>query len=515
MFFEEDDKKFAGAFVKDPVIGYHESVQVIDFASLYPSIMISWNMSPDTKIRPEYQHNISPVNIARSPATGVEFRTDRDGMIPMALNYLIEERGLYKKKQKEYEVGSPEWKTAKNQSTAIKVVANSIYGLTGSPFSRYHDREIAESVTLTGQYLIRKVIEYTEELGYQVIGADTDSAFIKATEDETHKIVKKINDNLIPKLLTDSGCQIVKVSMDFDKGYRNLLIQAKKRYAGKLSLHKGKPAPDDMDPAIKGLEIQRSDQIRLAQRKQMEFIKLLLDPNCDHVSIENKLRELADWFLNKENKMKRDDIEIAQTVSKDPDLYDVPTAAVKVAKKLQEEGREFFVGMKIPYIVIRSPVSKTSETIDPIHADDFDGYKFDRMYYWKNKLLPCISRLVEVRFPDVDFRELSTLKKSPNQFTLELDSPQKQLPKPGKKIDKQVSKKYVVRIDDSANEKDIKILSSIAKSCKPGLHSLEILFTTEKFRVTIDTGLNIDKSFKEKFKIYFPDNQLSVEKNII
>ena len=428
----------------------------------------------------------------------------------MALRQLIEKRKEYSKKQKEATVGTEEWKRYGHESTALKVVANSMYGLLGSPYSRYYDTDLAKSVTLTGQYLIKEVIAFAQSLGYVTVFGDTDSAAIKATQEQTKEIVKRVNSELIPRLLNEARCRAIAVKMDYDKGYSRLLIQAKKKYAGQLSLYKGNPAPPDMEPDIKGLEFQRSDQIKYAQRMQMAFVKLLLDPNVQVKDIETEIRKYAYEFFTGD--IKREDIEITQAVTKKPEEYPNPTPAVRVAAQMLRDGRDFAVGMKVPYII----ASSQKDVVTAIHADDYQG-NFDRKYYWTKKVIPLVERLVRVRFQDCYFDQLDTLIKNPNQGTLEFDSmPMKirqpklpDAPQPGIKVRKAKFKTVRFVFDDhnvmytTPKEQVIKAVSKLVKAAKPGNIKLSVVVVTKGAEVTISTDHMISQECIDEVRKMF------------
>jgi len=478
---DENENKYSGAYVMDPIIGFHEKVQVVDFSSLYPSIIISWNMSPDTKLWNNQSYPIDIMhNCATATATGVKFRTDREGMLPMALRKLLEQRKIYSKKQMEANVGTEEWKRFGHESTALKVVANSMYGLLGSQFSRYYDREIAESVTLTGQHLIKNCIHYSEGLGYKVIGGDTDSIFVIASIEKAATLIDEINKTLVPQICNESGCRQTAIRMDSDKAYHYLLIQAKKKYAGKLSLHKGRLAPDDMEPDVKGLEFQRSDQIRYAQRMQMHFLHFLLRPDADPVTVQTELRKWADEFLDKEINV--DDIVITQAVKKHPDNYASITPAVRVAKQMIEDGKEFFQGIKVPYIVTKT---NRHGIVTCIHADEYTG-NFDRMYYWKQKILPPVSRLIEARFQNENLDELMSMMQDPGQFTFDYQDNDMRVRKP--KAPKPKSRKRKVRISrtylDIHEEHKVKTIKTLAQFIKQGKKGSRRIF----LRIKLNSG---------------------------
>jgi hypothetical protein len=398
-----------------------------------------------------------------------------------------------------------------------------MYGLLGSRFSRYYDRDIAQSITLTGQLLIKESIRYCEESGFRVIAGDTDSCFVCASEADTKAIVDGINAELIPQLLEESGCETNAIKMDSDKGYHHLLIQAKKKYAGRLSTHKGRPAPDDMEPEVKGLEFQRSDQIRYAQRMQMHFLHLLLDPEATPNAIEAELYRWANEFM--EGEIPRKDIEITQGVSKNPNDYAHPTPAVRVALDMIEAGKEFYTGMKVPYIVVQSKKSgkkggKTElKVVRAIHADDYDG-EFDRGFYWIKKILPPVERLVRVRFPDARLDELESLVRDPSQFRFDFQvdgdvkvkQPKVRKPKPKVKVPKPKVKKPKVktirkylRVKEEHKIDTIKGLAKLVKGSKPGNINIWLLIDLDMgAEVTISTSHRVDKECLRKIAETFP-----------
>lgn len=170
----EKETKFEGAYVMEPTqLGLLRNIHVCDFASLYPSIIITWNISPDT-----LRHDIGPdaelpPDHCRAYGTEAVFATDRQGMLPQALDRLMGLRSEWKKKKNDEPPGTPAWKDADRRSSAYKIAANSFYGVMGSPFSRFYEREIAESVTLGGQWLLKETIRAAEDRGYVGVYGDS------------------------------------------------------------------------------------------------------------------------------------------------------------------------------------------------------------------------------------------------------------------------------------------------------------------------------------------------------
>jgi hypothetical protein len=164
--------------------------------------------------------------------------------------------------------------------------------------------------------------------------------------------------------------------------------------------------------------------------------------------------------------------------------------------KWLRDGRDFAVGMKVPYII----ASSQKDVVTAIHADDYDG-NFDRKYYWTKKVIPLVERLVRVRFQDCYFEQLDTLIKNPNQCTLEFDSmPMKtrkpklpDAPQEGVKVRKARYKEVRFIFDEqnvvytTPKEQVIKAVSKLVKAAKPGNIKLKLVVITKGAEVTIST----------------------------
>ena len=164
----EETKRFAGAYVMEPRrLGAVDSVHVADFAGLYPSIMRTFNMGLDTKLDGPSE------GACKLPGRDTYFRQDRDGMFRVALDRLVGKRAEYQRAMKECAPGTAEHEQFNRLSKAFKIVANSFYGICGSPYSRFFDVEIAEGVTQTGKWLLQQVIAAAESDGFDPFYGDS------------------------------------------------------------------------------------------------------------------------------------------------------------------------------------------------------------------------------------------------------------------------------------------------------------------------------------------------------
>jgi len=205
-------RDFAGGYVKDPQIGRHDWVVSFDLNSLYPNLIVQYNMSPETIVDQSEVEGVqyylagSAVkgNFAVA-ANGSRYRKDVDGIIPQIIEEYYDERVSVKKmmiaSQKQIQEGysydlERDINTLENRQMAIKILLNSLYGALGNRYFHYFDMRLAEGVTLSGQLAIQwaeKALNASmnELLGTQddyVIAIDTDSLYVNFGP-----LVKKLN----------------------------------------------------------------------------------------------------------------------------------------------------------------------------------------------------------------------------------------------------------------------------------------------------------------------------------
>lgn len=416
-------EKFAGAYVMEPTKkGILRNVHVADFSSLYPSIIQSWNISPETYRddvvlredpiwRPSYLLHAPlkefprPDGVCEVPILGHVFDVEPVGVLPEALDTMRTLRAEWNEKKKHLAPGTDEWKEADRRSSAYKIGANSFYGVTGSPFSRFFKREVAESVTQAGVWLIKKTIEAAEERGFKAVYGDTDSIFVTdCSETQFAEFVAWCNRELYPKLLDELGCRRNEIDLAYEKAFDVLVLVGKKRYAGRWVHYKGSRATKDSRPEIKGLEFKRGDTARLARRMQAKAIELLLGDYTEDRETFVELVRLWRWYVL-EGPLEQADIILSKRLSKELRTYrrkkkkDGSMSAlpphVEVATVLRDRGEDIGEGTRIAYFVVDGGVqpSVCAPAVDYKPGDE------DRYYLWENLVFPPTLRLLEAAFP--------------------------------------------------------------------------------------------------------------------
>jgi len=393
--------RYEGAYVLHPKkhAGIHRDVHVADFAGLYPSIIRTWNMSPETLITEKQPAGLLPV--ADSPLTQAQFRTDIPGILPEAVKRLMAQRAVWNKKKASFPPGTEEWKDADRRAGAYKITTNSFYGVIGSPTSRFYDRRVAEAVTQCGKWLIVETIKAAERQGMKVIYGDTDSLFVVgSTRGEFEKFVEWGNTVLYPDLLKRVGCVENVISLAYEKQFSRLVITTAKKYAGSYAHYKGTNATAESHPEIKGLEFKRGDSLRITRLLQEDLTYLLVgykhphsDDPADYLTIVRHWRERV-----LTGRLELGDVLVSKRLGKSLDDYKAESAPmVRIAKELEARGQDVGEGAKIDYVVTDAGVSP--QVVIPSEDYDPDADMIDRSALWDKLIWPASARLMEAAFP--------------------------------------------------------------------------------------------------------------------
>jgi len=357
---------YRGAIVLEPKRGIHENVAVLDFSSMYPNIMIKYNVGPDTYVK-EYE-NIPDSECWIAPEVKHKFRKNPPGFFKRVLTMLITLRKEVRKLMKNYPPDSPEYRLYDERQKALKILANAMYGYMGWTGARWYCKPAAEAVTAWGRETIRKAIAIAKELGLEVIYGDTDSLFIKYDEAKIRKFIERIEKEL--------GFEI-----KVDKIYKRVFFtEAKKRYCGLLT---------DGRIDIVGFEAIRGDWADIAKEVQEKVIEIVLK--------EGSVSKAVDYVRNiismlKQGKIPIDKLIIWKTLTKRLEEYAVDAPHVVAAKRLIEAGGRVTVGEKIGYVIVKGS-GKLSERAMPYFMVKPNSIDVD--YYINRQIIPAALRILE------------------------------------------------------------------------------------------------------------------------
>jgi len=363
---EKELETYRGAVVLKPYRGIYENIAVLDFSSMYPNIMIKYNVGPDTLVK---NKPCNPEEHYIAPEVKHCFNKEPPGFFKKVLETLLSVRKSIKEELKKYPVDSPEYRVLFERQKAVKILANATYGYMGWGHARWYCREGAEAVTAWGRETILKAIEIAKSLGLKVIYGDTDSIFLQYDKDRVEKLIDLIEREL--------GFDI-----KIDKIYRKVFFtEAKKRYAGLLE-------DDRID--IVGFEAVRGDWAEIAKEVQEKVTEILLKKGSVEDAIDY-VRNIVSELMN--GKIPLEKLVIWKTISKKIEEYDVEAPHVAAAKKLMKAGVKISVNDKVGYVILKGS-GKISSRAEP-YIFVKDPSTIDTNYYIDHQIIPAALRILE------------------------------------------------------------------------------------------------------------------------
>ena len=397
---EGDYVYVGGAAHIDPIVGYHDSpVATLDFASLYPSIIISNNLCYTTHLPadPEARAALCPPQDCMCSPSGEYFvkKSVRLGLLPEILQSLLDARKRAKTLLAD-EKDPVRRAVLHRRQLALKGCANSIYGIAGSHHGRLPMFEITSSVIEFGRQMVATTRAFIEETysvrnGFphnaHVIYGDTDSFMVRfevPTVREAIALGKEAAER-VTKLFS------APVRLAFEKVYCPYLIEANKNYAGLLWTDADRP------PVIesKGLET-----IRLSA---CPLVKFTLDNCLEMIFVRRDIRAVK-AFVKRiiaallQGKLDTSLLVLTRALHRDEDQYDSHQAHVELVRKMRKLDPNYAIGYheRIPYVIVKSTVDTRlyQKSEDPIIALQKD-LPLDHTYYIEHQLRKPLTRLLK------------------------------------------------------------------------------------------------------------------------
>lgn len=415
---ESQDRQIMGAFVKEPEPGKYDWVVSFDATSLYPSIIMTWNMSPETLVDGQkfladdeksivrlLDRQVNTDEIVKNnytmTANGQCFTKEKKGVFPQLIEYYFESRQKAKKlmlqAQKNYEdTKDPKYlndiSSLNSRQMAAKILMNSLYGAMGNVYFRYYDIRIAEGITMTGQLAIRSVatrlnnylneVCKTNGINYSFY-SDTDSTYItlnnlvqtffkdRTTDDVVNCLDRICTDKIEPVInqACENLCDYLNTYQRRLKFKREVIADrgvwlAKKRYA--LSVHNAEGVTYS-PPKLKvlGMEIVRSSTPAPVRKALKEAVSIVLTKD------ENTLKEYVSELEKKWFKLNPEEIAFPRGVNGVKEYSDSSSIFRKgtpihvrgaliynhlvKSKSLEKKYQNIQEGDKIKFIYLREP----------------------------------------------------------------------------------------------------------------------------------------------------------------
>ena len=366
----ESGDPIEGGYVHTMNPGLYHWVCVLDFKSMYPSLIIAKNICFTT---------LSPQGTITAPSGARFLPPDkREGVLPKILKNLMKQRDDVKERMRSA-TDDVERRYLNGLQEAVKVLMNTFYGVFASSFYRFTDKNIGAAITAFARDNVKGIINEVGKEGITVIYSDTDSLFMQSPVNDLDGSIE-FGKSMAKRFSKEGG------TLEFEKLLEPLFSHGKKkRYVGRVVW----PVKTE-ELLVRGYEIRRSDSFDLQSRLLMDlFEKILDEKNEDAVALVKDL--IKDTVAKK---VDASDLVISRTC-RGLEAYENPErmSNVQAARKMVKKGYDFIPGMKVSWIVTNGSV--VPQEVEPyISGADFEGspdYK-----YYAERLAQTASRITEV-----------------------------------------------------------------------------------------------------------------------
>eukprot|EP00899_Mesostigma_viride_P005512 jgi/Mesvir1/14962/Mv14630-RA.2 len=401
---EGGQETYEGATVLEPKARFYEDpIATLDFASLYPSIMMAHNLCYCTLVPSNEVQFLSADQMTKTPSGEYFVKSNvTKGILPEILEELLSAR---KRAKADLKNATDPFERAvlDGRQLALKISANSVYGFTGATIGQLPCLEISSSVTAFGRDMIhhtRNLVEstYTKANGYEadaeVIYGDTDSVMINfGLKDITAcmELGRKASEFI-------SGTFPKPIKLEFEKVYYPYLLISKKRYAG---LYWTRPDKfDKMD--TKGIETVRRDNCLLVKNVVTTCLEKILMQRDVAGAVEYVKNTIQDLLMNR---LDLSLLVITKGLSKDIADYDAKSAHTSLAEKLKKRDAATApsVGDRVAYVIVKGDKNAKAyeRSEDPMYVLE-NSIPIDYHHYLEHQLAQPLLRIFEPILKDAE-----------------------------------------------------------------------------------------------------------------
>jgi len=308
-----------GGLIYQPIIGVHKYVAQIDFASMYPSIMVN--------------HNISPEKLGKEDT--------EDGLVPQTLRPLVDKRLALKKRLLALNPRDCRVKELKQRSAALKWLLVVCFGYLGYKNARFGKIESHEAVTAISRELMLQAKETAEDMGFTVLHMYVDSLFVQKEGFQTQKDFAPLLEVVHRQTGIPIALEGVYKWLVFPPSKRDKRVPVPNRYYGVFQ---------DGEIKARGIALRRHDTSRFVAGTQLGVLKILAKADSPTEKL-SEARAFVHMQLGKlrKGKVPLDDLLVAKKLSRELDAYKIPGPAAQAARQLQAKGMEVRAGMRVKF----------------------------------------------------------------------------------------------------------------------------------------------------------------------
>jgi len=330
-----------GGFIFEPKLGLHDNVVEVDFASMFPTLMATRNISGETVLC-----RCCPNSPLRVPGLGYNICRKREGIVPKTLWLILRKRALYKQLRDKAENAESREMFDQRQG-ALKWILVTCFGYLGYRNSRFGKVDAHIAVCAFARDVLLKTARMAEERGFEVIHGIVDSLWLKKEGAEPKDYAE----------LCGAVSREIDVSLNVEGRYRWIVFLPSKTHAGVPVLNRYYGVFDSGKIKVRGIEARRSDTPKFINDAQMDMIRVLAKARNSKEFVEHvpealkTLRGYAKKLI--EGKVPTTELLIAKRLSKHPSSYTHGVLNSIAAKQLIREGVEISAGQTIQYLITR------------------------------------------------------------------------------------------------------------------------------------------------------------------
>lgn len=362
-----------GGMIYQPLVGLHPDVAQIDFASMYPSIMVNFNISPELP-RSTERDFAQNRDCGSDVFSGQQSQEFPDGLIPQTLRPLLEKRLALKRMLSDLHPRDCRAKAIKARSAALKWLLVVCFGYLGYKNARFGKIESHEAVTSISRELLLQAKETAEDLGFVVLHMYVDCLFV-------HKSGCRTTLDFAPLLTAITEQTGIPISLDgvyrwvaFLPSKGDTRIPVPNRYFGVFQ---------DGEIKYRGIEIRRHDTPAWVARIQLAVLECL--SQAENLEQARELVPKAQAIIAqarcdiKAGRVQVDDLLVTQRLSRAVDDYKIPSPAARAARLLMEQGQVLAPGQTIRFVYTRGKPGVSAYGSGAIDLRTIDVYRYCRL----------------------------------------------------------------------------------------------------------------------------------------
>ncbi|KAG1468717.1 hypothetical protein G6F56_003672 [Rhizopus delemar] len=383
---QNENPTYSGGLVLEPISGlYDKYVLLLDFNSLYPSIIQEYNICFTTMNLQKYSIDDNSADTIQEMGA-----SQHVGILPKLVKKLVKRRQQVKRAMEIPNTNSSILNQYDVEQKALKLTSNTVYGCLGSPYSRFYAKPLAMSITSKGRDILRNTVDLVEASGMKVIYGDTDSIMIKTNEEEFLK-AKELGMFFKQKV----NAEYKKLQIDVEGYFKHTLLLKKKKYGAIKVTERSDGLIESIE--MKGLDSTHRDYCSFSQTALQYVLEIILSERSTNNSIEDIYSYLKSLKSKTESaSIPKKEFIIQKKLSKSLEDYALikKYPHVVVAAEMKRLGQMVRAGDFIQFIMCKNDNEDEQTAIPRIPKDVFENKaQINYEWYMVNQIMMPITRL--------------------------------------------------------------------------------------------------------------------------